>query len=197
MYSRPTVYKIYSIVSAIFAIYTFIQCIINAFILPVGLFSNIQAVANLLTTTKIIMIVFAVINLFFAYMDFSSFYCFSKLVDYDLQSKEQGTVLPGFILPPNVYKMYGKILYWLSVICFLLSIIVSIAIGVSTGVFIALPLTILISGIGIPLLYFTIYTRYTKIAELMASLNENKKIIYEKTQAIILFIDSFLIYSTF
>lgn len=181
MYSRPTVYKVYSIVSAIFAIYTFLQCIISAFTLSLGYLDSIQTVSSILTVVKVIMIVFAFCNLFFAYMDFSSFFCFSKLIAFDKESKEHEIDLPTFILAPNVYKIYGKVLYWLCVTLMVLGVVLSLIIGFVTGIFYMLPVAIVIAGIGIPFLYFTIYTRYIKISELMETVKVNKVLKFEKS----------------
>lgn len=173
MYTRPILYKIYSVIIIVVAGVSFLSSIIALFTfdaavkkLPFIGESNLMAVYLVI---KICLVLLALVSLFFAYMDFSSMFTFADMIQYERSSKDEIFKKRAFVLPAKFYSQFGKVITYISFVISLISIIVLIiSYSVIHGAFLAIPIIRLIPIIlGCVLVYITYYARYKAFGDLL------------------------------
>lgn len=86
MYTRPIIYKVYSVIIFAFSIFSFLGSIATLFI-PFDTLPDLGSFAYVINTAAVIikigLLISALLTLFFAYTEFSSMFCFADMIDYE------------------------------------------------------------------------------------------------------------------
>lgn len=169
MYTRPKIYKAYSIIIALAGIISFINSIIVASQTSMGIFEQNDFVKNMVIVIKIVIVVTALISLFFVYMDFSSMFTFAEMIEYEQREDKTPFFRKRFVLPAKAYRTFGSVIFSINLIVYSISaIVLTIVYSVNKGAFIALPvLPILLFVIILALNYITYYCRYKGFADVL------------------------------
>ena len=121
MYSRPIIYKIYSIfVFALSAIYFLANIVSTIYYVP----ENIDIDPSALTGLKVFSIFVAVVVLFFAYVNFTSMFTFAQMIQYENSNQTGPFKKLRFVFPAKFYSKFGTII---TLITFILSFVYVIA----------------------------------------------------------------------
>lgn len=177
MYTKPTVYRAFSIYRLISGALAFLVSI--AFGIIYGIigtsgkifgfsFRDIlpselgNAITGFFWIISVSLILTSVISFFFCYMDFSSMFQFADLIEHE----QSGSNLPikrrSFVLSPKAYRTFGTVMFTINlIITFLSSLVLVIVKSVACKVFVAIPLIpIVILGLYLFIIYITYSMRY-------------------------------------
>ena len=161
MYTRPIIYKVYSVIIFAFSIFSFLGSIATLFI-PFDTLTDLGSLASVINTAAVIikigLLISALLTLFFAYTEFSSMFCFADMIDYE----KSGAVFPfekkNFVMSANVYRKFGTIIFYINMVIALISTIVCIiSYSIVKQAFIALPV---IPLLGITFITVLVYIQY-------------------------------------
>lgn len=169
MYARTIIYKIYSIailaLSVLEALFNFIYIIpsIDSIAKYLPIISPITVVVN------IVIVICSLVTVFFSYMEFSSMYCFTDMIDYEKSESIYPMKKRGFILPPSGYRVFGLVIFIINlvsnIICALFIIITN---SIQAQCFICLPVIPLAINIAVCVIYYiNYYARYKAIGDLL------------------------------
>lgn len=190
MYTRSSIYKTYSIIVFIFSILSFICSIAVLFIpfesLP-GL-GNLSSIINTATVIiKIGLLTSALLSLFFAYTEFSAMFCFADMINYEKSNSVYPFEKKGFIMPSNVYRKFGAVIFYLNMVISLISTIACIiSYSIIKQAFIALPIfPILMITFSTVLIYIRYYCKYNAFADLLdiVSVKEPTNLMLDRLKA--------------
>ena len=117
MYTRPIIYKVYSVIIFAFSIFSFLGSIATLFI-PFDTLPDLGSLASVINTAAVIikigLLISALLTLFFAYTEFSSMFCFADMIDYE----KSGAVFPfekkNFVMSANVYRKFGTVIFYIN-----------------------------------------------------------------------------------
>ena len=176
MYSRPIIYKVYAVLSAIAGIIAFISSIVTAFQTSLGIFEQIDFIRNVVIGIKIVLVVSSLIALFFVYMDFSSMFTFAEMIEYEQRGDKTPFLKKEFVLSAKAYRSFGSVIFFIDLIISLIAgIILTIVYSASKNAFIALPLLpLLFLVISVALAYITYYCRYKGFADVLELISSDK-----------------------
>ena len=161
MYTRPIIYKVYSVIIFAFSIFSFLGSIATLFI-PFDTLTDLGSLASVINTAAVIikigLLISALLTLFFAYTEFSSMFCFADMIDYE----KSGAVFPfekkNFVMSANVYRKFGTVIFYINMVIALISTIVCIiSYSIVKQAFIALPV---IPLLGITFITVLVYIQY-------------------------------------
>lgn len=177
MYTRPVLYKIYSIYTFVVAALSFLSSLAILFIpisVPLAFQNNIAS--NVMVIVKVCTITISVLSLFFAYVNFSSMFTFARMIQYESTPQAGPFKKPFFALPAKFYSKFGLIITMITFIVSVISVIVIIITeSVSHSVFLAIPvLKLLPFIIYIVLVYITYYVRYKAFGDLLSLLTKTE-----------------------
>ncbi len=171
MYARTLIYRIYSVIMLVGGALSFIFSLAYAFssfnlFNVLGMYSVIQPFIVLL---KIIMIISSFVSLFFCYMEFSSMYVFTDMIQYEKSDSIYPMIKKSFIFSPKVYSIFGLVIFSINIICAVISgLVIVISQSIATSSFISLPVIPLAIIIAASVIcYVNYYVRYKSISVLM------------------------------
>lgn len=169
MYSKPIIYKVYSIITIVFASIGFIMTLFQAVATDNSLLSKIPYIGDLLTVFKVISIITGVLSLFFSYIEFSSMYTFAEMIEYEKSNTTYPFQRKAFVLPPQFYKKFGSAIFYIVFIIQMITIIIlTIVSSVQTKSFITIPLIpVAISMLTIMLIYITYFAKFNSFGDLL------------------------------
>ncbi len=169
MYTKPIIYKIFSIVLFV------CSCISCAGTIITTLQSN--EITKLLKPLVIFSgswiiffgIVLSLLNLFFSFVSCSSLFTFAKMIEHEQSNSLQPFVRPAFSLPGSAYRMFGSVIFVINLIANIIALIaVTIAYSVSKSAFIALPiLPIVAMCVSMIFIYIEYLCRYYSFGTLL------------------------------
>ncbi len=174
MYTKPIIYKVYSVIVFALASLGFLGSVIyaafGAEILKSLLPDRIGAVIYITT-----MICAAFISLFFAYVEFTSMFTFAQMIEHEESRSPYPFRRMGMVFPPKFYKVFGSILFYVPlVVDFIAAIAMVISYSVTKKAFLAIPLIPLaIMLLSLLLTYITYYCRYRTFGDLLELKSSN------------------------
>lgn len=169
MYVNSKVYKIYSVVVLILTVIVMLFSLINGFSSSSIIESVFPGISGFMTIIKIVLVLSALLSVFFCYVEFSSMYAFGDMIEYVQGNSPYPMVKKAFVASPSFYRGFGSVVFIIVFLAELIcSLIMIIAASVSTHYFISLPVLPLI-GIIISLIlaYITYYVKYKAIGDLL------------------------------
>lgn len=169
MYTRPIIFKIYSVVVIVFAILGFISSITQLFIPNNPLLSLIPNLNAIFTAIKIVSVITSMITLFFGYMEFSAMYTFADMIEYEKSNSLYPFQKKSFVLPAKFYKSFGAAIFYISLFVQFIFIIATVIISsIEKKAFISLPLIpIAISLLSLLLTYIIYYAKFKTFSDLL------------------------------
>lgn len=179
MYTRPIIYKVYSVIIFAFSIFSFLGSIATLFI-PFDTLPNLGSLSSVINTAAVIikigLLISTLLTLFFAYTEFSSMICFADMIDYE----KSGAVFPfekkNFVMSANVYRKFGTVIFYINMVIALISTIVCIiSYSIVKQAFIALPviplLGITFSTVLVYIQYFCKYNAFSDLLDVVSVKN--------------------------
>lgn len=185
MYTRPIIYKVYSVIIFAFSIFSFLGSIATLFI-PFDTLPDLGSLASVINTAAVIikigLLISTLLTLFFAYTEFSSMFCFADMIDYE----KSGAVFPfekkNFVMSANVYRKFGTIIFYINMVIALISTIVCIiSYSIVKQAFIALPviplLGITFSTVLVYIQYFCKYNAFSDLLDVVSVKNPTNQML--------------------
>lgn len=185
MYTRPIIYKVYSVIIFAFSIFSFLGSIATLFI-PFDTLPDLGSLASVINTAAVIikigLLISALLTLFFAYTEFSSMFCFADMIDYE----KSGAVFPfekkNFVMSANVYRKFGTVIFYINMVIALISSIVCIiSYSIVKQAFIALPviplLGITFSTVLVYIQYFCKYNAFSDLLDVVSVKNPTNQML--------------------
>ena len=185
MYTRPIIYKVYSVIIFVFSIFSFLGSIATLFI-PFDTLPDLGSLASVINTAAVIikigLLISTLLTLFFAYTEFSSMFCFADMIDYE----KSGAVFPfekkNFVMSANVYRKFGTIIFYINMVIALISTIVCIiSYSIVKQAFIALPviplLGITFSTVLVYIQYFCKYNAFSDLLDVVSVKNPTNQML--------------------
>lgn len=169
MYARTIIYKIYAI--AILALSVLSALFSVIFVVPAVSLAGtyFPFVSQITVAIQIVIVLCAIICVFFSYMEFSSMYCFTDMIDYERSDSIYPMSRRFFVLPAAGYRVFGLIMFIINlvsnIICALFIIITN---SIQAQCFICLPVIPLAINIAVCVIYYiNYYARYKAIGDLL------------------------------
>lgn len=168
MYARTIIYKIYSIIllvsgvlGGLYAIFATIPTIQK---IPV-----LTPLRDYVVLFEFLVIISALLSMFFAYIEFSSMYGFTDMINHENSNSIHPMVKKSYVLPAKVYSVYGMVVFAIVTVVSVISCLaIIIGTSIATGTFISLPLIPLAIIIAVNVLYFINYfVRFKSFAVLL------------------------------
>lgn len=185
MYTRPIIYKVYSVIIFAFSIFSFLGSIATLFI-PFDTLPNLGSLSSVINTAAVIikigLLISTLLTLFFAYTEFSSMFCFADMIDYE----KSGAVFPfekkNFVMSANVYRKFGTVIFYINMVIALISTIVCIiSYSIVKQAFIALPviplLGITFSTVLVYIQYFCKYNAFSDLLDVVSVKNPTNQML--------------------
>lgn len=185
MYTRPIIYKVYSVIIFAFSIFSFLGSIATLFI-PFDTLPDLGSLASVINTAAVIikigLLISTLLTLFFAYTEFSSMFCFADMIDYE----KSGAVFPfekkNFVMSANVYRKFGTVIFYINMVIALISTIVCIiSYSIVKQAFIALPviplLGITFSTVLVYIQYFCKYNAFSDLLDVVSVKNPTNQML--------------------
>ena len=185
MYTRPIIYKVYSVIIFAFSIFSFLGSIATLFI-PFDTLPDLGSLASVINTAAVIikigLLISALLTLFFAYTEFSSMFCFADMINYE----KSGAVFPfekkNFVMSANVYRKFGTVIFYINMVIALISTIVCIiSYSIVKQAFIALPviplLGITFSTVLVYIQYFCKYNAFSDLLDVVSVKNPTNQML--------------------
>lgn len=185
MYTRPIIYKVYSVIIFAFSIFSFLGSIATLFI-PFDTLPDLGSLASVINTAAVIikigLLISALLTLFFAYTEFSSMFCFADMIDYE----KSGAVFPfekkNFVMSANVYRKFGTVIFYINMVIALISTIVCIiSYSIVKQAFIAFPviplLGITFSTVLVYIQYFCKYNAFSDLLDVVSVKNPTNQML--------------------
>ncbi len=185
MYTRPIIYKVYSVIIFAFSIFSFLGSIATLFI-PFDTLPDLGSLASVINTAAVIikigLLISTLLTLFFAYTEFSSMFCFADMINYE----KSGAVFPfekkNFVMSANVYRKFGTVIFYINMVIALISTIVCIiSYSIVKQAFIALPviplLGITFSTVLVYIQYFCKYNAFSDLLDVVSVKNPTNQML--------------------
>lgn len=169
MYTKPIIFKIYSILTLISGISCCGVMLIDIFR---GCAYLKAATGNALGTGIGILLesIGAVLCLFFAYLEFTSMMTFADMIRHEESGSGEPFCRKAFVPSPAFFKKFGTAMFYLSLVISFLAVIVLIIVfswGSPFAVVVVPLLPILLMLIGVVLVYVSYYCRYKSFGDLL------------------------------
>ena len=175
MYARTIIYKIYSIVllvsSVIGSLYAIFATIPTIQKIPV-----LTPLRDYVVLFEFLVIISALLSMFFAYIEFSSMYGFTDMINHENSNSIRPMEKKSYILPAKVYSVYGMVVFATVTVGSVISCLaIIISTSIATGTFISLPLIPLAIIIAVNVLCFVnYYVRYKAFSVLLEVVTANE-----------------------
>ncbi len=185
MYTRPIIYKVYSVIVFAFSIFSFLGSITTLFI-PFNTLPDLGSLASVINTAAVIikigLLISALLMLFFAYTEFSSMFCFADMIDYEKSNAVFPFEKKNFVMPANVYRKFGTVIFYINMVIALISTIVYIiSYSIVKQAFIALPviplLGITFSTVLVYIQYFCKYNAFSDLLDVVSVKNPTNQML--------------------
>lgn len=176
MYTRPIIFKIYSIIVIVFAILGFISSVTQLFIPNDLLSSLIPSLEAVLTIIKIVSVIASMITLFFGYMEFSSMYTFADMIKHENNNNAFPFEANCLTLKPKTYTTFGLIVFSIILLSQVISIgLIVIITSSELKQFIVLPLLpVFLCMLFVLFAFITYYLKYKAFGTLLEILSSNE-----------------------
>lgn len=186
MYTNPKLFKTSSIILLVIDCLSALLCISVAMSFPSALNNtglNLiypEAIGIITIIASILLYAFAAVNLFFAYMRFTSMFTFGNLISRELRGDSSPFKTKGFFgMSASGYQKFGYIVFLIELIAaFISALILVISASVNTKSFITIPLIpIAVMGLHLFLTYITYYIKYRTFGDLLSVAKNNSKML--------------------
>ena len=184
MYTKPTIYRAFSIYRLVSGALAFLFSVVSGIIygiagttgklfglsfmeyLPAELSSFIS---GFFWVMSVVLILTSAISFFFCYMDFSSMFQFADLIEHEQRGINAPIRKRSFVLSPKAYKAFGNVVFTIyMILCFISAVVVIIVNSVAHDIFIAVPLIpIAIMGLSLFIIYITYAMRYKAFGDVL------------------------------
>lgn len=172
MYINPKIYRAFSFVTFIFALFIFIASVVSVlnFTDIIDKLANIiPEIKNIGIAVQVILIIASIISLLFCYVEFSAMYAFGDMIDYRNKHTSEPMKSSAFALSPKFYSGFGSAMFYINLIGSIISAIsLTVRYSIEHKAFIAIPI-LPIAGIVIENIYFFIhyFVRFRSISDLL------------------------------
>lgn len=167
MYSKPVIYKIYSVFVFAFAIISFIASIVLA-IIDSALYSKVYPNVGLTALYIVITIVVSLLAVFFSYVEFTSMFTFAQMIEHEKAGAVQPFRPMSIVLPAKFYRSYGPVIFYITLVLDIISIISVIIFGiVAKASFFLILLPFIFVAASLVLSYITYFCRYRTFGDLL------------------------------
>lgn len=173
MYSRPFIYKGYSIAVLIIALVNFFSSIFYVFktadtAYKLFDFIGFESGTTIVFFIQTILIIASLLGLFFSYMDFSSMFTFAKMIEHKNSNSTSPMERVGCAFSPNTYRRFGSVILTINTAILMIAAVIEIiASSISKEFFLCLPvISILVYAIEIFLIYIVYYVKYKTFGDL-------------------------------
>lgn len=172
MYTRPIIYKIYSIFTFAVSGLFFLSSLISVF---VSIPETADVNPAVFTALKVFTILIAAVSLFLEYINFTSMFTFARMIQYEESNQIGPFRKPAFAFPAKFYSKFGTIITLITFICsFLYAIGLIIFDSVIHQAFLAIPIiAIIMLAICNVLVYINYYARYKAFGDLLDLLSQS------------------------
>lgn len=184
MYTKPVIFKIYSVFIFVFTIAASVTVMVGAnyyantvaeFVVnlwkkeleaiggPVSPFQFIYVCAF------IVIILICLILLLYSYVEFTSMFTFAQMIEHEKKDSSEPFRRMRIVLPPKFYKVFGKAMFFVPLIlsC-LVALGMVILLSKAAGVFLVIPvIPIFIIAVLMVLMYITNYCRFNTFGDLL------------------------------
>lgn len=176
MYTRPFIYKLYSIIVILFAALGFIGSIISGFSLTSMMSKYFPFLNGISAAVIVFLVIVSLVSLFFSYIEFSSMYTFAEMIEYENSNSMYPFEKKSFVLPAKFYKGYGSVIFYITLFLQAIVIIATIiSASIEKQAFICLPvIPVAISLISIVLTYIVYYAKYKAFADLLQIVSQKE-----------------------
>ncbi len=176
MYTRPIIYKVYSIIVIVFAALGFIGSIVSGFSFTSMLSRYFPFFNGLSSTIMVLLVIVSLLSLFFSYIEFSSMFTFAEMIEYESSNSMYPFEKKPFVLPAKFYKSYGSVIFYITLFLQAIVIIATIiSASIEKQAFICLPvIPIAISLLSLVLTYIVYYAKYKAFADLLTIVNQKE-----------------------
>lgn len=168
MYVKPLLYRVYSVIKIVISLISFVFSIvaivrINDVVKYIS--DNFISIDYIGVLTIVLAIFVAVISLLSALIEFFAMINFAELIDYE---RSKYKVIVKKVLPAEVYKIYGIIMFTLNTIFVILGSISLIVTNKLVGFLHVVSTLAIVAGTVLAFaLYYVHYLRYKSICTLM------------------------------
>ena len=173
MYTKPVIYKIYSILLFALSVLGFFSAVGVSVFLVFGLsMKTFNWPEWGIVSIAVGSILSSIVTMFISYMNCSSIFTFAGMIEHVESGKRTAYKRPFFALPGKAYSTFGSIVF---LIIFIVETLFMLALTIVTSVsskqFISLPLLPLIGcAVFGFLIYVTYYVRYKSFGNLLTLL---------------------------
>ena len=180
MYTKPIIYKAYSIVVAIFSFLLLLGSVISLFSVPSDVFNGlssvqgvgadgVEAIKAVFIGIKIAFLIVVIVSVFFTYMDVSSIYTFAQMIEHEQSKTKAPFIKQPFTMSSKAYRRFGTIVFTVyAIISFIAIIALVISYSISQSAFLAVPvIPVAINLLTLFLYYITYYCRYKTFSDLL------------------------------
>lgn len=176
MYTRPIIYKVYSILVIVFAALGFIGSIISGFSFTSMLSKYFPFLNGFSVAVMILVVIVSLISVFFSYIEFSSMFTFAEMIEYENSNSMYPFEKKSFVLPAKFYKGYGSVIFYITLFLEAIIIIATIiSASIEKQAFICLPvIPIAISLLSLVLTYIVYYAKYKAFADLLQIVSQKE-----------------------
>lgn len=176
MYTRPIIYKLYSIIVIVFAALGFIGSIISGFSFTSTLSKYMPFLSGLSGAVMALFVIVSLISLFFSYIEFSSMFTFAEMIEYENSNSMYPFEKKAFVLPAKFYKGYGSVIFYITLFFQAIVIIATIiSASIEKQAFICLPvIPIIISLLSLVLTYIVYYAKYKAFGDLLTVVSKKE-----------------------
>lgn len=169
MYSKPIIYKVYSIIVMVFAALGFIGSIISGFSLTSMLSKYFPFLDGFSALVMVLLVIVSLVSLFLSYIEFSSMFTFAEMIEYENSNSMYPFEKKSFVLPAKFYKGYGSVIFYITLFLQAIVIIATIiSASIEKQAFICLPvIPVAIYLLSLVLTYIVYYAKYKAFADLL------------------------------
>lgn len=184
MYTKPIIFKIYSIFIFVVSVTASVAAMIKAdyiakttaeFLVDLckseleaigGPVSPVQAVYVI---ALILIILLCVIVLLYSYVEFTAMFSFAKMIEHEKRGSSEPFRRMRLVLPPKFYKVFGKVMFFVPLVLICIAVLGTIIhYSRMKQVFLVLPvIPIIIAALLVILMYITNYCRFNTFGNLL------------------------------
>ena len=192
MYTKPIIFKIYSIFIFVFTIAATVTVMVGAKYYAntmaetaVNLWkTELEAIGGPVSPFQVIyvaffigIVLFCVILLLYSYVEFTAMFTFAQMIDHEKRDSSEPFRRMRIVLPPKFYKVFGKVMFFVLLVLACITVLgMIISLSRQKGVFLVLPvIPIIIIAVLMVLTYITNYCRFNTFGDLL-ELKSSKKV---------------------
>lgn len=169
MYTKPIIYKAYSIIVMVFSVIGFISSLIQAFTMNNTFFSSIPYLKDIIIVVSVFSVVLSLFSLFFVYVEFSSMYTFGEMIEHEQSNSVYPFKKKSFVSSPKFYRGYGTAIFFIILVIQMITCIVMIiSASIETKSLVTIPLIPIVGSVVSTLfIYITYYAKFKAFGDLL------------------------------